>query len=484
MKRNSKVKAIIAALLLFTLTPSVILPSYAESNDYIYVDGADTYLGYSNVLGPQIASDSGVIIESQNITFDFSNSETTSNYGTPQYSARVNTDLVLYNPTDSEITVRLYCPLPSSPYSYSLDADYIAEHSFFINGEPLETPIRYVMNYEDDNIYNVFHKLVQDDYIENDICSTDMVVTKYTFKQFDVKESGAYISFEFKKNDFSDSCCYFDEEDGLFRYSEGKVYYTIAAGLNQYAYDLYVFGPELTDLPEWKIHKGNDPSTGEQIDGKLLLVNKETTTLMDYVMKDYKTEFGVTEIDWFNMEATNITSSIRQNSITFKSVLNIFEEVNYNNYERAWGFVYDVTIGSGQRATTTYIAPCNSYSEVRFDPVVYIYSYRFPRTNLELYSENINLNVITSYYVLDDYRDYEKNENGYSTSIDPKELIEDNKITLCICESEKPKEKMTFESVFLYIILIILIPITIIIEFVKLIIKGVKFVIDKAKGAK
>ena len=129
MTRSSKIKALIAALILLTLLPMTMLPTSAMT-------AINTYLRGTNAMGIEIPNDNEVIIQNQSITFDISKFPAADyDEESTDYDATVTTEYMFYNPTDSEITMKLSYPIGSNP-NYNVDTHInLADHIFKLNGE-------------------------------------------------------------------------------------------------------------------------------------------------------------------------------------------------------------------------------------------------------------------------------------------------------------------------------------------------------------
>lgn len=475
MKKN-KCKPLIAALILFTLMPMTVLPSSAMTPlPPTLLDGA----AYS---GAQMPSGSGVVIENQSVTFDIGDfPDIDDTDGAKKYSGSVTTEYTLFNPTDKEITLKIAYPVADMPtYLYSIDAKSDASlHSITVNGEKIDAELRHCLDYsiyDSDN--SNFSSIISDEYISNEFCSPEMTVTKYTFKQSGIKQSGAYVGFDVKKyGELTGSCIYLGEYANAWDVEDGYVRFNFRAIENGSTFDMYVFGKDLGSLPKWKIYKNFGVEDGEEIEGKIEFVSKETTTFLEYVSGYYDESLGINELDWFNMAATEIGTTIKNEQV-YTSLSGLKDE--FKSY-RVKGYIYNITIEPGARVTNTLTGPIYPHIETRYDPYTYSYEYLLFHGNADMFTGQINVKVDTPYYLLGD-NGFEKTDNGYSLTLNAKDTIDENSgvtyggIRFTLCESENPEEVENNNStgLLLLLILFVLLPIGLLIEAVESVVKAIK----------
>ena len=475
MKRTTKIKSLIAALVLFTLLPMAVLPSSAMTPlPPSLLDGA----AYS---GAQMPSESGVVIENQSVTFDLDEFPLVHDEeGVKGYSGSVTTEYTLFNPTDSEITLRIAHPIADTPaYIYGLDAESEAAlHSITVNGEKIDAELRHCLGYSiyDSNTSN-FGSIISDEYISNEFCSPEMTVTKYTFKQSGIKQSGAYIGFDVKKyGELTGSCIYLGEYANAWDVRDGYRRFNFIAGENGSTFDMYVFGKDLSSLPKWTVYKDFGVNDGEKIEGKIEFVSKETTTFSEFVSGYYDESLGINELDWYNMAATDIGTTIKNEQV----YTSLSELRNGFTSYRAKGFIYDITIAPGERVTHTLTGPIYPDIETKYDPYTYLYDYILYYRNAEMFAGQINVKVNTPYYLLGD-NGFTKTDGGYSLTLNAKDTIDENSevtyggINFTLSESENPEEiKDNSTGLLLMLILFVLLPIGLLIEAVESVVKAVK----------
>ena len=480
MNKNKR-KSLIAALVLFTLLPMTILPSSAMTPiPPSLLDGA----AYSSA---QMPSESGVVIENQSVTFDLGNfPDINDTDGAKKYSGTVTTEYTLFNPTDTEITLRVAYPIADTPtYLYGIDAKSDAAlHSITVNNEKINPELRYGIDYDVySSNYSHLGSIISDEYISNEFCSPEMTVTKYTFKQTGVKQSGAYIGFDVKKyGQLTGSCIYLGEYANAWDVNYDYRRFHIIAGENGSTFDMYVFGKDLGSLPKWKIYKDFHLRDGDEIDGKIEFVSKETTTFSEYVSNYYDESLGISELDWFNMAATEIGTAIKSEQV-YTPLYGL--RGGFLSY-RAKGFIYDITIAPGARVTHTITGPIYPHIETKFNPYTYSYEYNLFYPNADMFTGQINVKVNTPYYMLEG-KDFTRTDGGYSLTLNAKDKIDGNSevtyggINFTLSESENPEEVKNNNSTgwLILLILFVALPIGLLIEAVESVVNAVKGLFKK-----
>lgn len=476
---KNKTKIIIALFTLVFMMPFLILPTSAFTLPQTYWPG-------SVASGAFIPEGSGIIMESQSIRFDISEFPTFDDAERiAEYKGSVETEYTFLNPTDNEITVTLVYPIGKAPnYKYGvLKKIDPANYSVTVNGEATEVSLRH--GYDANYLFDpeVFAEGITDEYIDNGICGPDMTVTKYTFKHSDLEATYAYAGFDVKESELDGSCLYLGAYGRAWSEENGDLRCSVFLGNESEDYILYVFGNDLKILPEWKIYEDASVRDGEEIEGKMELVAKETLTFSEFVFSDYDESLGINKIDWFNMAATELTLTMEAEYV--------FTSLNGFNTDftdcMVSGLVYELTLRPGESVVNKLSAPIYPDVDEGYEPNLYTYNYMLA-TGGVLPLNKINISVNTPYYLSNSSLEYEKSEDGYSVSIDPTSIENDaiddiyHNIYFDICESENPETAKPEVPAIIWILLIIFIPIVLVIAVISLVIDGVEFVINKIKG--
>jgi len=468
---SMKARRIISFLLLLIILPCFIRPASAMTPP------PPTLIDGSDAEGVFIATDTGAVLKNISITFDLNDLPVIYYSGENEdYTGSVKAEYTVFNPTEDEVTVRMTYPISSIPaYAYGEGGDP-SKISITVNGEEADLSLRHV--YDSYSYPSRFDSLLSDEYLSNEYVSPDMTVTKYVFRQSDVTEDWAYIGFDVEKGKMPGSCIYLGKLSGAWDHAENMLRFHLPADGNGATYELYAFGDELDSLPNWKFYKDITLRDEEEIEGKMTLVGTESLTLSEYATQHYDESLGISETDWFNMIANDISGTIEYGrDYTSLGCLN----EAYKGYIVS-GYVYYITLAPGEEATTSVESYIYPSVETAYDPYTYKYNHNLPYEYADIYSGAITVTVNTPYYMIDNHGfDFEKTDSGYSLSFTQIEKAEDNTdvkyggVWFTLCESENPEE---VESDFPILFWIIVIPILIIVAVVYLIIWAVGSLIN------
>ena len=413
-----------------------------------------------------------MVIENQDIIYNIYNfpaiNGEASNEG---YSANVQTKYTLLNPTNKEITVRVSVPIDYVPAYYGIEDNYeLSKYSISLNGHQIDPELRHAVDYDDQyrNLSN-FGALVSDEYLSNEFCSPDTTVTKYTFKQSDVEKSQSYMGFDINDSELHGSLLYIKGGYSThLKNGNDRIY--VIAGENGCTRELYVFGKDLTHLPEWTVYKDVGVDDGDEVAGKIEYVSKETMTFNDFAFMHYDESLGINEVDWFNMAANEVSFFFNRDFLATLYGMN----TAFISY-RVSGFIYEITLAPGERVVNTINVPIYPSIETEYNPYTYQYSYILFQGNAEMFTGKINVNINTPYYLIDG-DGFEKTDGGYSMTMDAMETLSDgssviyDRFEFTLCESENPEE---IGKDGLTILAILLLPIILVITVVNAISTGI-----------
>lgn len=443
MKKRNKIQALIAVLLLIVLMPMTVTTSSATP------PSPPTERFGVNVKDVKIPNDVGVIIEGQNITFDLPefptlNSEEKLDGSIP---GEIKIDYSLYNPTENDISFTVSYPFAKN-YGFFSYFDHVEtdKYSILVNGETVDLAARYGIDlyYNNDiNDNNNITAIISDEYISNVYCNPDMTVTKYTFEQGDVERSLYHgIAFDIGLKELSGVFLYLDGIYGADRQEDGS--YRVSARTKEKGstYELYVFGGSLTKIPEWSVYEFGNTVSGHKKEGNVRLISTETMTLAEFATSKNEGNLGISELDWYNIIATELSFNIEKRIKVFD--FNCFKGEPDNFI--FGGLLHEITLAPGEHTVVTVNAPVYPTVETAYDPYTYTYRYDLLSSNADLFTGKINVNIITPHYMTDSHNyGYEKNEDGYSLSIEPIKQISDNisvtagGFAFTLCEVENPE---------------------------------------------
>lgn len=477
MKRNVKIKSLIAILVLFALTPLAITPSSAMTMPQTYWPG-------SPASGAEIQKDSGIVVEKQTVRFDlgsFPAYNDTTKIG--EYAGCVTTEYTLFNPTEQEITLKMAIPHGGKP-SYYYDVTTAIDTptpSITIDGTVADVTVRHRLWYDISDPRESFFSGISDEYLSTDYCNPDTTVTKYTFKQSGVELQYSYAAFDLDPKLFEGvSCVYIESNSRSWLQDNGKTRINIPVGKNGWSFDVYVIGKDFENFPKWTIYEDGAVNDGDEIAGAIGLVNKETFLLSDFIFSLRDTESKISRVDWFNMAAREISATMKSGNA--HTTLSSME----NNITS--GSVYEITVGAGKRVVNTISTTVYPTVEERFNPPVFEYTYCLPFETLLLIGGAIDVTVNTPFYIIESSSEFTKTESGYTMSLQGTQDGEygmtqvNSLIQFSLCESESPEEVKNDVPVLFWGLLILAIPIIIIVAIIEFVGDIVVWAVEGIKG--
>lgn len=412
-----------------------------------------THDGVYTVAAFPKEDDCPLVVQNARIIFDIE--ETPLTYDLSQdfstYAGKVVTEYTLFNPTFETLKATLLLPfgmLPSYGWVYdenvqiAIDASETEKYKIFVDGESVETNIRYTLKFDEQFDATFDFSRLNDTYLEDGFFLPDTLVTKYTYKlaSLEGNKRSAYINFHSLFNETQRRFMLwpagsFDQD---YSYNAGFTWAEEGAEL-----ELYVFGKELSTLPTWKLY--NDRSFAAEVNGEVVLLATETMTYKDFVFVDYPRNNGISETDWYNAFLCNM--QLRTNQWGFISAQAKFlgDEDAYAYYERflRW-FEYDVEIEPNTTVTNTIVAPLYPTVNEEYEPIIFEYTYQL--SPLECWADfgslNIQVNMPASRYLISaELGNFEKTENGYALSMPSLPIdigYSEKQLSFEICSSEKP----------------------------------------------
>ena len=484
MERRTKIRCLIALATLILMLPLMIIPSSAFTIANTYWPGSYSY-------GAEIRSEDRIVIESQTVTIDASEFPAYDDEeGIKAYNGTAKTEYSLYNPTDKEITITLSFSLAEA-INYPVDTEIpdVGRYSIMLDGKELQLDLRYGVNHQwDDKPIDGIETMVYDEYKSDEYISQETTVTKYSYRQSGVKDEYAYVGFDLFKNHILDSCIYFGEYGYKVDWNTGKLRLTSPAAENGEEIEFYVFGDDLDTIPVLSAYDRIDPDNDARIDGEFEFIGKEMMTFSEFVFGYYDEACGVGEVDFYNMAAAEMSSAI-ENRVILSELRGLTRAfIDY----RVAGYVYRITLAPGQRAVHSITIPTYPSVETRFEPPTYTYIYDIPYGNAIILANRIDVNINTKYYLIEG-DGFEKNEKGYSRTIDLNNVFTDNTddegvygIRLTLCEAENPEESDSGLSsdfgALIILIIIIIVPVIIIGGLFDLFGDGINYVIELFEG--
>lgn len=406
-----KGKVIISLICIATILLSLCIPASANSRPQ-YWEGTDA----SGLVVRE--GDIPIVVESELLTFDLPTlpyARYTDVESFLAYDSKVTAEYTFYNPTDMTITATLLFPFGTFPDYGRTNAELeLGKHGVYINGEKIEANLRHtnMFSYYDFDA-SAHLATLSDEFVEDEFYTKNLTVTKYSYEIVGHKLSSAF--FNIKVDQVGTERCIVLHNGNIGGYITDSGAFSMSSYPSKnetVTVHFYVFGEPLTDSPDvgWYKHNGASPATA--IDGEFRYLGSESTTLNDFIFREYNEYAGISEIDWYNACIARMKD---------------LEECSFSKNTRAishlylggtmrW-FEYQVTFQPGEKIKNTVVAPM--YPNINAEKNPYEYGYTYLLSPAAGWADFGNLDIVinTPYEMsMSNLEGFEKTETGYKLS--------------------------------------------------------------------
>lgn len=397
---------------------------------------------WSGATGSGIyTKDCPVIVSGECLTFDvrkFPEPYYESEEEYLAYDGKVTAEYTFVNPTDEEISVALYFPFGTSPaYVWSeyagrdfRYADDTGKYVLKADGKAVDVTVRH--SYAPTEIADGFEFVAQsekllDDYkIYDDFYAPHTPVYAYTYeiKEVDAAAENAFAFAEI----FTDGstmrvlCDYRIGELGDDRVELG---FNIGTGRN---ITLYTVGESLSDQPNWKFYRNGYYKNRGECSARITLVERTETTFADLILSCRPNGSNVSDVDYYN---AMLDYRIGDSTALYFSG----DDDLLSRYLMRW-YSYTLNFAAGQTIVNTVTAPI--YPMIRFDtdPCMYEHTYLISPAAGWADFRDLEINILTDSYLLNDTRGFAKTETGYRVAFD---VLPDGELNFSLCSSDSPQ---------------------------------------------
>ena len=488
MKRNYKIKSLIALVTLVMMLPMLIVPSSANS--------AQTQWSGKDEMGVMTTDgENPIIVEHETLTFNINELRDINELPLigekTELDSSVTAEYTFYNPSNMEVTTKLAFPF-GTVYKNQYDSNS-DKYTITVNGKEIEAEIRHTLChdtfYGNFDLENDLPRLI-DDYEYDEFFNEDMTITKYTVELngFDEKASWVHWSFEINPADYPNTIFYVPEKS-ITRANPESGYLQImgVAVFNGKTFDIYVLGED-NGIPDIDFYARSISMSKEdqEIEGKATIKSKESIKFSNFIFEDYDEESGISKLDWYNANIHLYQNSYLEDRYLYYGSIND----GGNQKIMAW-YYYDITIGAGERVVNSVTAPMIGGTNIAYDPPVHDYTYLLSPASTWKSFGTLDIIISTPYYMTYSNLDgFEKTEGGYELHLEGLPREKDKyKITLSgivkeegkykdlrfkLCEAEDPKS-VTEVAPLLVVIIVILAIVFLPLVIIGLIIYGIVY---------
>ena len=167
----------------------------------------------------------------------------------------------------------------------------------------------------------------------------------------------------------------------------------------------YVLGKPLDTEPDDGCLYASAVNSDTQVNGEFHYLGSESITLKDFIFREYGSESGITEVDWYNSCVALMKESERTRGSA--SSVHVYSFTPSTNW-----FEYKIVLAPGERVTSTVTAPM--YPQVHRGASPYSYSYTYYLSPARNWAESSNLEIVVNTpYEMENIEGFEKTDTGY-----------------------------------------------------------------------
>ncbi len=428
------------------------LPAYANSAQ-TYFEGVDS----TGAIMPD--KESPIIVEKERLTFDiaeFPQEYFYSEEDFSEYSAKVTAEYTFYNPSEYTVTAKLLFPFGHPPSYSNYEHDDTNKFYITVNGEAISKNIRHTRSYR----YDQFEleqdlALISDGFVADSFYSPDMTVTRYKFVVSGVdieKYRAADVGFDIPKG-LGNYRIYFPNQNGMHIQKDGDMRVHTGVWNNGSSFELFVFGEPFTEMPVWTAYEDGGVKDREKIDGKVELVDTETTTFKEFALANRAETSAVSEIDWYNAVVAEFKNVADRGNEEYPMVY--YESYRFEDNLMRW-YEYEITLAPEERIVNTVTAPMYPTINSAYDPPIYEYTYLLSPAKTWKSFGALEIVINTPYYLTENsIEGFERVEGGYSLNLNG---LPDGELNFTLSESAEPKVPVDGEGIavgFIFLIAIV-----------------------------
>ena len=391
--------------------------------------------------------DCPIEVKNEKLTFeitDFLKEDYYSVNSFQEYESNMSAEYTFYNPTENDITAKLFFPMGNLPentidiaqddnvWPYDLD-----KYDVLVNGQGIEKQVCHLYVGEG-AVFDAKTALegIKDSYQENEFYSPEMPVTKYTYKVEGLDEDGPrYLSVIFEIPEYNENTRY------IFPYmssvkEEGRRYVGDTVFADE-VYEIYVVGNDEAPVLDCEIYEHEGPKLPEV---KFVIDSTEKMTFAEYVQSQNDERYRVSEVDWYNVAVTCLERNTKAKNLV--NGWELSEEYLYTKLMR-W-YEYEITVPAKGTIVNTVKAPIYPAYDAEEAPNRYKYIYYLSPAKEWKKFGNLTIEIHTPYHLNStNLGEFEETEDGYKLEMDG---LPDSEFEFVMSRTDDPdNERQPFE---------------------------------------
>ena len=468
--------------ILFIIVCFIMLLPCSLTNLNVKANSAQTYWSGVDAMGTIVTSDDCPLeVTKEVLTFDLLDFPNIYVDNEINYNGKVTAEYTFYNPTDLTINATLAFPFGTLP-NYINQVDDTDKYDVLVNNKAVDKSIRYTYNIIDNSILEQLPK-IQDTYITNDLFKPDTTVSEYYYEVKNMDDNGKVslsfnVAFDYFKNNeriiiFSGQNGYSIQNNGSYRLNKFVK--------NNENISVIVIGKPLESNIDFKLYKNASVKDTEIINGTVSYQKKDTSTLEQFLLKDYNDEMDISKVDYYNSLLDYLI--IKTKDYGFFTGDPRYYQANSNelfSYLLMRWYQYKIVIGPKETITNSVTAPIYPAINMDYNPTLYTYKYLLSPASTWASFNDLEIVINSPFYIINSSIDgFEKTENGYrliSDNLPDKEL----EFSLSVSEEVVKKKSSAFSMIVLasvYVVFgffLLLISIAVIILIILIVLKAYK----------
>lgn len=420
--------SLLTASLLLVGTMSIIIPM---SDIMASANSAQTYWEGVDMTGAVVLDEECPIeVQHEKLVFDIPQFPANYYQDTDSflsYNASVSATYTFYNPADYTVKATLAFPFGTlpyyAPYDYNDETGNVnafldtEKYAITINGEEIEKQFRYTL-FDEYGGFDISKALpyLGNTYVEDDFYKMDTPVTKYCYEVSGIPEGyrSAYASF-LHTCDPAKTRIWFSGVNGRIHESD-----QISLGSfvrNGDVLIIYVLGEELPYTPDWTVYENG--SREAEIAGAITenVQKREVLTFEEFAFSHYFGEFSrkstVSAVDWYNAVVQSLNDAQYEHGfIDYYAMYHAIESQFMRWYQ------YEIEIPAKGTIVNTVTAPIYPSINGDWEPSIYGYTYLTSPAKTWKKFGNLDIEINTPYYLINDENGFTKTVTGYALSLD------------------------------------------------------------------
>ena len=434
MRRDKRGPVPALALCLALLLPLLALPASANS--------AQSYWrGTTAARALVTGEDCPLVVEEEVLTFDLQ--EFPQQYYNEvadylAYPGRVRAQYTFHNPADYAVEATLVFPFGTRPdYGHLRDPETddpiwganTQAYGVTVDGQPVQVLLRHTFSpwgaqFDLDTDMARLH----DGFWEDSFYRPDLPVTRYVYRPtgVDLESCPAANAAFVWAGDPDSTRVLMENQNGGRTLTEGV---QLECWVEEGSFAVNFLGEPPEEPLSWAFYENG--ACEKEIAGAMELVDTQTTTLEQLLLRDYDPASGVLDYDWFNAAV----EALRQLEWDQGVIMGGEFSFDLSGQLMGW-YQYQLALAPGATLVNTVTAPMYPSVDAGYEPPVYQYTYLLSPARSWAGFGALDISLHTPFVLLQsDPGGFEAVEGGYALHLD---ALPQGELTFTLCAQADP----------------------------------------------